>query len=243
MNAMTVIDNVFESGKVTRISMQDVIREYSPNVNRHWFDKETLGFFNTKFDSAYKGPQGIYFVATNQDHHGDKEHVAVFHLKSQPGAQMYKVVKATDELNSPKALKSARETAKKLAAGYPRSVGPDDVDLYGDLLNVGDDTLPNKIRLVWNSLDKEDFVLYSSKYSHFSSATARNPIFRQMRVFGHFLRVLNDCGIYPEALPKDVLQDMHNLVTTIYGESDSTHFGGSFQHFIEAVAYHFQHRV
>lgn len=242
MNAKRIISTVVESGEVTRIPMSAVIREYSPGEHRHWFDKDTLGYFDTKLGQAYRGPEGIYFVATHKRHQDlETRTVKVHYLSPQSSQQRYIVGTALTMDETPENVVRAQEVAMELASGYPTDIGQDAIDLEGDLMDMGGGE--DKIRLVWNSLNKEDFVRKSAEYSHFATATPRNPIYRQARVLGHLFNVLKKYGITQKKLPNDVLTDIYQHVVSEYGDTkqaaspDVEFAGGSLEHFLAYARY------
>lgn len=247
MNAKRIISSVVESDVVTRIPMAEVIREYSPGEYRHWFDRDTLNYFKTKLDQAYRGPGGIYFVAIHKGgaglshdgaglSHENKPRVTVHFLNPAHGEQRYTISSAAVFGDTPSDLRAARKVAKDLATGYPLPVGQDALDLSGDLLNVGGGH--NQIELVWNSLDKEDFIRKSIRYMHFSTATERNPIYRQARVLGHFNHILSKYDLDKKSVPRSVLKDIHDWVVKVDGDrEDLSAYGGSLEHFIAYADY------
>jgi hypothetical protein len=237
MNAKSTIARVLESSGVRRISVSDLIREYSPGEGRHWFDRDKMEA-GTHVDQAYRGPGGIYFVAIhNATRPWSATHsIKIHYLKPVTGQQRYVVPTVQEFSNTIDYLEAAREKAKDLALGYTLTVSPDDLDLDGDLMDVGAGT--DKITTIWNSLNKEDFVLKSIPYHHFSRPTPRNPIYRQARVLGHFKEILRRYGI-TRSVPTNVLVDMHDCVKKVMGETEEelTRYGGGLEHFLAYAQY------
>jgi hypothetical protein len=51
----------------TTIPMSEIRAAYAPGEGRHFFDRSTMRFFNSRMPrTGYKGPGGIYFVTSEQ---------------------------------------------------------------------------------------------------------------------------------------------------------------------------------
>jgi len=58
---------------IETISIADIERDYSPGVDRHWFDADTLRFFKSRLASyGYRGPGGTFFVSSEKPPHGPR---------------------------------------------------------------------------------------------------------------------------------------------------------------------------
>ena len=56
---------------VESIPIEDIEREYSPGIGRHWFDIDTMRAFKCRLASyGYRGPGGTFFVSSEQPPHG-----------------------------------------------------------------------------------------------------------------------------------------------------------------------------
>ena len=55
----------------TRRWSMDQIRASNRAVGHHWFDPDTLAFFDSEVEEAvYEGPSGVFFVSSEQFHNG-----------------------------------------------------------------------------------------------------------------------------------------------------------------------------
>jgi hypothetical protein len=52
---------------LSEISIDDIKSQYQPGNGRHWFDPETLRYFNGRLPQyGWTGPGGVYFVTSER---------------------------------------------------------------------------------------------------------------------------------------------------------------------------------
>lgn len=99
-----------------QVPMRDIKDAYHPGPEAHWFDKDTMSFFNTRLPQyGLYGTDGIYFVTSEQPPGGER----VYTVRRLVGRGKIDTVGPHCELPKRRAQALARRCA---AVGYVQAL-------------------------------------------------------------------------------------------------------------------------